>query len=123
MYSSCLDCDLPAGTPVYIPIYGLHRDPKIFPNPEIFDPQRFSSENFSKIPKGAYLPFGSGPRQCIAERLAYMAMKIGLFNVLRDYSVEMCERTPNAISPHKLATLVVPDREIFVCLRRDAGKF
>lgn len=48
-----------------VPIYNIHRDPKYFPEPELFDPERFSDENRRKIPKGAFFPFGSGPRTCI----------------------------------------------------------
>ena len=39
------------------------QDEKYYPNPELFDPERFAEGN--KIPKGAYLPFGDGPRICI----------------------------------------------------------
>ena len=46
----------------WIPIYGLHHDPKFFPNPYKFDPERFSEENRSNINMDAYLPFGIGPR-------------------------------------------------------------
>lgn len=52
-------------TPIVIPIYAIHHDPKYYPNPEKFDPDRFSENNKSEISKGAYLPFGEGPRICI----------------------------------------------------------
>lgn len=113
---------MPAGLPVYIPTYALHRDEDYFPNPLQFDPDRFSAENVSKIPKGAYLPFGNGPRMCLAERLSYMVMKIGLINVLRDFSVERCTKTPREIHPHNLVVLVVPNKKIYVRLRRDGGQ-
>lgn len=50
------------GRNFYIPIYAIQHDPKFFPDPEKFDPERFSDENKSKINRDAYLPFGSGPR-------------------------------------------------------------
>lgn len=53
------------GLSVLIPAYGLHRDPEYFPNPEKFDPERFSKENKSKIWDYTYIPFGDGPRICI----------------------------------------------------------
>lgn len=114
-----MDFDVPKGLPVYIPIYALHRDEKYFPEPDKIDPHRFSAENIGRIPRGAYLPFGMGPRSCLAERLAYMAMKIGLVNILRQHSIEQCPKTPKEIHPHNLAMLVVPDKKIFVRIRRD----
>lgn len=48
-----------------IPIYAIHRDERYYPNPEVFDPERFSPENISKIPKFSYLPFGEGNRICL----------------------------------------------------------
>lgn len=55
------------GDTVLIPAYGLHMDPQYFPNPEKFDPERFSEENKTSIVPFTYLPFGSGPRNCIGK--------------------------------------------------------
>lgn len=53
------------GTPVIIPIWGIHYDAQYFPEPEKFDPERFSDDRKNSIPKCAYMPFGEGPRQCL----------------------------------------------------------
>lgn len=53
------------GVNILIPIYGIHRDPKYFPNPEIFDPERFSDERKDEVKPFSLLPFGLGPRGCI----------------------------------------------------------
>jgi cytochrome P450 family 6 len=46
---------------------GLHHDPMYYPDPERFDPERFSDKEKKKRPQYSYLPFGEGPRICIGE--------------------------------------------------------
>lgn len=53
------------GDKILIPMYSLHHDPKYYPNPDTFDPDRFTAEEKSKRPNGTFLPFGDGPRHCI----------------------------------------------------------
>lgn len=58
---------LNTGTKVLIPVYSLHYDSKYYPQPEIFDPLRFTEENKASRQNGTYLPFGDGPRICIGK--------------------------------------------------------
>jgi cytochrome P450 family 6 len=58
---------LPKGTGVYIPIFALHYDKQYYPDPDKFDPERFTEENKQNRPSYTYLPFGEGPRICIGE--------------------------------------------------------
>jgi cytochrome P450 family 6 len=53
------------GTKVLIPVHALHHDPEFYPDPQAFDPERFTPEEKAKRPSGTYLPFGDGPRICI----------------------------------------------------------
>lgn len=59
---------LEAGTRITIPIHGIHRDPEYYPEPEKFDPERFSEECKSQRPSFSFLAFGEGPRICIGEK-------------------------------------------------------
>lgn len=56
---------LEAGTCIWLPVYAIHRDEKLFPKPDVFDPERFSKDNKYNIQSGSYFPFGVGPRDCI----------------------------------------------------------
>lgn len=57
------------GIEIIIPIFGIHHDPDYYPNPELFDPERFSPDNKKQIMSCTYLPFGEGPRTCIGKRI------------------------------------------------------
>lgn len=53
------------GTGISVPIVAFHYDPQYFPNPQRFDPERFSEANKQNIVSGSYMPFGIGPRNCM----------------------------------------------------------
>ncbi|KAK8767288.1 hypothetical protein V5799_005932 [Amblyomma americanum] len=61
-----------AGTNFLSPTIQIHMDPRIWPEPEKFDPDRFLPENVAARPTIAYQPFGDGPRNCIGKRLALL---------------------------------------------------
>lgn len=82
------------GTSIIISPFALHHDEKFYPEPEKFDPTRFSSENKARksIIDMPYLPFGEGPRNCIGQRMGKISVKIGICTILRQYYVELDER-------------------------------
>ncbi|XP_069699328.1 cytochrome P450 6j1-like [Periplaneta americana] len=85
---------LRANTDVFIPVYALHHDPEFFPEPEKFDPERFTEGNKRERPTFCYLPFGEGPRNCIGIRFGQLQVKTGLIHILSHYNVEPCTDTP-----------------------------
>lgn len=58
---------IPEGTGISIATWGFHHDPQYFPDPEKFDPERFSEQNKHNIKPFTYMPFGLGPRNCIGK--------------------------------------------------------
>jgi cytochrome P450 len=65
-----------------------HRDPRFFPEPMKFDPDRFSPEREGDIPKGAYFPFGHGPRICIGQQLAMVQLPLIVATMIQRFRFE-----------------------------------
>lgn len=105
------------GVSVVIPIYGLHHDEQYFPNPDRFDPERFSDENKENIVSGSYLPFGTGPRNCIGSRFALMEVKAILYYLLLHFSIEVCDQTIIPLKFKKSPMNVQVDHDVFLSLR------
>lgn len=82
---------VPEGVPVAVSLFGLHRDPAVFPDPEKFEPERFSEENVKKIPNYYYMPFGEGPRNCIGMRFGVLQSKVSLVNVMSRMRVALTD--------------------------------
>ena len=74
-------------------IYALHHNPLYFPEPYKFMPERHSDVNKKQRPNDAFIPFGAGPRSCIAMRFALLEMKLILASMLSKYKFEKCDKT------------------------------
>ncbi|UYV82557.1 hypothetical protein LAZ67_21002753 [Cordylochernes scorpioides] len=77
--------EIPKDMILQIPVHAIHHDPDFFPYPETFDPERFLPENRDNIRPFTYIPFGSGPRNCVAERFARLEIKLCLAHVIRNF--------------------------------------
>ncbi|XP_070528191.1 probable cytochrome P450 6a23 isoform X3 [Cardiocondyla obscurior] len=89
---------VPKGTLIFMPIFGLHRDPSIYPDPEKFDPERFNADEIAIRHSYTFLPFGEGPRNCIGMRFGYIQTKVGLVNLLSKYKFKPHPQTPYPLS-------------------------
>ncbi len=94
---------IPTGADIFMSQYVVHRDPRFYPDPLKFDPDRWDSEKESNISKFAYFPFGGGPRRCIGEPFAWME---GVISVATIASKWKMRPVPNQrIVPDPLITI------------------
>ncbi|KRJ98365.1 uncharacterized protein Dyak_GE19208, isoform D [Drosophila yakuba] len=81
------------GTTLLIPVHSIHHDQDLYPQPELFDPSRFETDNSKSRHPFAYLPFGDGPRNCIGLRFGKMQAKIGIVSLLQRFKFGVSELT------------------------------
>lgn len=110
---------LPKGTTAWIPVHAIHYDPEIYPEPEKFDPHRFSPDEVAKRHQCSYIPFGEGPRICIAMRFGLMEMKIGLAKLLLNHNFTL--DTTKTSSPLKITLsklLLTPAEPVYFYVKK-----
>nr|AGQ03780.1 cytochrome P450 4G11 [Apis cerana cerana] len=81
------DYTIPAGCTVVIGTFKLHRQPHIYPNPDVFDPDNFLPEKTANRHYYAFVPFSAGPRSCVGRKYAMLKLKIVLSTILRNFRV------------------------------------
>lgn len=80
------------GTSVMISPYVIHHNPRYWPEPEVFDPERHTAEMKEGRPKFAYIPFGGGPRNCIGANFAMMELQLVVSMILQRYRVSVLDQ-------------------------------
>ncbi|XP_037027121.1 probable cytochrome P450 6a14 [Bradysia coprophila] len=103
------------GTSMVCSIYSIHTDPEIYPDPDKYDPDRFLPEEIEKRHPLSFIPFGNGPRGCMAPRYANLLIKIALVKILTNFDFKLDhEKTmiPLKMAPKKL--VFWPNNEIFI---------
>ena len=94
---------VPKGSLVFLIPFVIHRRPALWPDPERFDPGRFTPEQDAARPKFAYMPFGGGPRGCIGNQFAMVEAQLIVASVAQRYRVELAPG--QNITPEPLITL------------------
>jgi cytochrome P450 len=87
--------EIPAGSIAFVSPYVTHRHPRYWEDPEGFDPHRFEREPV----KGAYYPFGGGPRQCIGSAFAMMEAELVLATLAQRVRLELAPGAPVELDP------------------------
>lgn len=82
------DYTVPAGCTVAVVTLKLHRQPQIYPNPDVFDPDNFLPEKTANRHYYAFVPFSAGPRSCVGRKYAMLKLKILLSTILRNFRVQ-----------------------------------
>ena len=98
---------IPKGSQIMISPYVTHHDPRWYPSPETFDPERFSPQRIKSIPNGAYVPFSGGGRVCIGKSFAMMEARLIIGSMLQ----RLHPAVPADYVPVKKAVLSMQPRD------------
>jgi cytochrome P450 len=89
------------GDIVLVASYSMHMDENYFPNPEVFDPERFSNGAAKYyIDQGIFLPFGIGPRSCPGNRFGFIQTKMCLAALVSNFEISLNKKTPENVEIH-----------------------
>ena len=108
---------VPKGYFTLIPVYMLHRNPDAFPDPEQFNPDRFTPEREKDLPRGAYIPFGGGPRICMGNHLVLMEGPLLIATLAQRVTFELLSG-PTIEPSIKKSIALRPNRDVMVKVRK-----
>lgn len=99
-------CHIPADTTLLFSPYALHHDPDLYPDPTRIDPDRWLPERSADMPRGAFLPFSTGPRGCIGESFAWAELTVVLAILVSRWRLRLA---PGAVVRQVASSAVHPD--------------
>jgi len=94
---------LPPGCLVILSPYVTQRDPRWFPEPECFDPDRFAAGRVENIPEYAFFPFGAGPHVCIGNAFAMMEIALVVATLVQRFHLELTPGQENLLPQLKVS--------------------
>ncbi|MBV9672531.1 MAG: cytochrome P450, partial [Verrucomicrobia bacterium] len=80
---------IPAGSILFFSQWTTQRSSRLYSDPDIFDPERWTPQFLAALPRFGYFPFGGGPRQCIGEGFAWMEMSLVLAFLIQKWRFEL----------------------------------
>jgi len=93
------DHTVPAGSVLVMSQYVTHRDPRWFPNPEAFDPRRWTAEARAARPRFSYFPFSAGSRACLGEAFAGMEGVLCLATLAQAWKLQVVPEHSVTLQP------------------------
>lgn len=112
------DIAIPRGSTVIVYVYGAHHAPRYWPNPDVFDPERFAKANEKELAPFTHLPFGGGPRGCIGGNYAMLQILMILSDLLRRYDFQL---TPGQTIEARPMVILRPKHGIRMTFTRSAA--
>jgi cytochrome P450 len=91
--------EIPKGANIVMSQWIMHRNPKYFPDPERFNPDRWLDPTMQKLPGFVYFPFGGGPRRCIGNTFAMMEATILLAAIAQRFRLHQVPGHPSVPVP------------------------
>jgi cytochrome P450 len=85
---------IPAGSDVLFSLYALHRDPEVFPEPDRFDPDRWSAERFGPAQRRGFFGFSAGRRKCIGDSFAMLEATVTIAAIARTWRLRPADDRP-----------------------------
>jgi cytochrome P450 len=80
---------IPAGATLYVSLYATHRLPALWPDPNRFDPERFTADKVERRPRFAFIPFAAGHRNCVGASTALVELKLAVAMIAQRYELTL----------------------------------
>nr|WCC58061.1 cytochrome P450 [Pharsalia antennata] len=107
---------LEPGSSLVVPLLGLQKDPKYFPSPEKFIPERFLDK--SDPHKYVFMPFGTGPRTCLGSRFGLLQSKVGIAMLIKNFEISLDEKMQRPLKYDPMYFLLNPKGAAWVKFKK-----